>query len=460
MRNVRFAATLVTLATLVVIPGAPRARAESAPAAPAAAAAGARRLSLAEAVSLASANAPLVNLAQQKAAEADAKVVQARAVFLPGLSGSASATNRTFNLEAQGIKFPAAPGQPALQEPIGPVDNVDARLRVTQTLFDLSGWARTRAAGHGARQARAERGTSVEGAAQGAAVAYLRAARAEAVVAARAADEDLSVQLLALAEAQLSAGVSPAIDVTRARTQLATARGQLLVARNQHDRAQIDLARALGLDPTTRFDLADTLSSDLGASTAPLDPASALTLARERRPDLAAERARRAKAGADKLAIAAERLPRVDAAADYGLSGEHGPDAIATRTFSVGLTLPLLDGLRREGRLAEQGSIVRESDIRTRDIEDQIAAEVEGALLDLGSGLEQQSVAREQLALAGQELDEAKDRFASGVAGNIEVINAQVALNRARDADIDTRYVVAAARVALARAAGVADSIR
>src|SRR5256886_3900819 len=57
-------------------------------------------------------------------------------------------------------------------------------------------------------------------AAQAAAVAYLRASRAQAVVAARQADSSIAAELVTLAEAQKAAGVSAAIDVTRARTQL------------------------------------------------------------------------------------------------------------------------------------------------------------------------------------------------------------------------------------------------
>src|SRR6266487_5093058 len=71
------------------------------------------------------------------------------------------------------------------------------------------------------------------------------------LVAARQADSGLAAELVGLAEAQRAAGVSPAIDVTRARAQLATAQGLLLVAKNQLDRGRIDVARALGLDPAT-----------------------------------------------------------------------------------------------------------------------------------------------------------------------------------------------------------------
>jgi len=63
------------------------------------------------------------------------------------------------------------------------------------------------------------------------------------VVTARGADSALAAELVGLAVAQQKAGVSASIDVTRARTQLAEAAGQLVVAENQLDRAKIDLAR-------------------------------------------------------------------------------------------------------------------------------------------------------------------------------------------------------------------------
>ena len=48
---------------------------------------------------------------------------------------------------------------------------------------------------------------------------------------------------------------------------------------------------------------------------------------------------------------------------------------------------------------------------------------------------------------------------AKATSGNIEVIDAQSSLVHARDADIDARFAAAAARVALARAVGVARTL-
>ena len=411
----------------------------------------AKRLSLADAVAMAREATPPVNLARLREREAQARAGQARGVLLPSFGGAASYSTRTFNLATFGLEIPTPPGTPPPANLVGPIDNIDARLKVSQSLFDPSGWARIGAARRGVEQAEADRTNSVELAAQGAAFAYLRAARAQAVVEARTSDLSLARDLLQLAEAQERAGTAPAIEATRARTQVATSQGAVLVARNQLDLATIELARALGLDPMTRLELADTLAADLVRSDVPEDAAS--------RPDLSTERARLAVARSQKSAIGWERVGRIEAAADWGVSGTKSSDAIPTREVSVAWNVPLLDGLRREARIAEQSSVLEESEVRARELRDQIAADVSAALLELASGRDQRDVALERLRLAQQEVDQARARFTAGIAGSLELVNAQSTLARARDADIDARFAVATARVAVAHAAGVARNI-
>jgi outer membrane protein len=411
------------------------------------------RLSFADAVRRAGGEAPAVALASLRTDEADARVGQARAALLPSLSASAGWLNRSFNSRSIGIGFPGVP------ELIGPFNNYDGRVTVTQTLFDWSSVTRVRAASAQADGSRAEHGVTVEGAAQTAAVAYLRAARAQAVVAARQADSSIAVELVTLAQAQKAAGVSAAIDVTRAQTELVRAEGLLIVARNQRARSVIDLARALGLDPATPPELTDTLAGTLGAAELPPSRTALVSAALDNRPDLRAELTRGVAARQAGSAIRAERLPRIGVEADYGVNGLTVPGAISTRQVALSVTLPILDGFRREARASEQDAVVRESEVRERDLRQQIAADVDAALLDLHSADAQQLIAAEQLRLAAEELSQSRQRFKAGVAGNIEVIDAQANLIRARDTDIDARFGAATARVALARAAGVARTL-
>src|SRR5436309_1265824 len=314
---------LVPVLAWLVAMGAPLAAQAPAPTAPSP-----LRLSFADAVRLASGEVPVVALATLRTTEADARVRQARAALLPSLSVSGGWLNRTFNSKSLGIdfSFPLPSGDTAtLPDLIGPFNNYDARFNATQTLFDWSSVKRVRAAGAQADGSRAERGVTVEASVLTAAIAYVRAVRAQAVVGARQADSAIAAELVGLAEAQRAAGVSPAIDVTRARAQLGTAQGRLLVAKNQLDRGRIDVTRALGLDPATPLAFTDSLAPSLGAADVPVQRDSAVGAALAKRAELRAEQARAAAARQTGSAIRAERLPRLEVAADYGVNGKIVP---------------------------------------------------------------------------------------------------------------------------------------
>ncbi len=412
------------------------------------------RLSFADALTRA-AGAPPVTLAALRGDEARGRIREARSPLLPFLTASGSWVNRSFNKDALGITLPTSPGSPS-GKLIGPFDVYDLRIQLNQTLLDFASRARVQAARAQVAGAEADSGVAVEGAVQATALAYLRATRALAVVAARQSDSSLAAELVVLAQAQKDAEVGTQIDVTRARTQLVSSVGALVVARNQLERARIDLARSLGLASDAAIQLTDSLAATLPVATLPSARDSLVALALEQRPDLGVEAARGLAARRSAAAIAAERLPRVTVEADYGANGLSPGDAIGTRQMALQVTVPILDGFRREGRQAEQRAVVRASEVRAEQLRRQVAADVDAARLDLGSAREQQTIALERLSLAQEELTQARERFKAGVVGNIEVIEAQASLVRARDTDIEARFGAAAALVSLARAAGVA----
>ena len=396
---------------------------------------------------------PSVELAGLRTDESRARVTQARSGLLPSVSVGGLWSNRTLNPKSLGFSFP---GLPSL---IGPFDVVDGRVSLQQTVLDFSKLKRVNAAKSQLNASSAEGSAVEETAAQTVAVAYARAVRAQAVVSARRADSALAAELVTLANAQVQAGVSASIDVTRARVQLSESAGRLILASAQLERAKIDLARSLGLATDAAIELTDTLTLQLGEANVPTSRDAAVAQAVAVRPDLAAELARGTAARTAASAISAERLPRLDLAADYGLTGNTAPKSIATRQVGVQITWPILDGFRREGRLAEQKSVAQQSDVRAKDLRQQVAADVDAALLDLRSAAAQQSISGDRLRLAAEEVSQARQRFEAGVAGNIEVINAQESLVRAREADIDARFAGLTAKIALARSVGSARTL-
>jgi outer membrane protein TolC len=417
------------------------------------------RLSFADAIRQATgatqAPPPAVELAGLRTDESRARVTQARSGLLPNISLGGFWANRTLNPKALGFTGKTFP----LPSLIGPFDVVDARAQFEQTLFDFSNLKRVSAAKSAVTASVAEGTATQETSAQNVAVAYARASRAEAVVGARTADSALAAELVKLAISQQQAGVSASIDVTRAKVQLSESAGRVILASSQLERAKIDLARTLGVDPAAPIELTDTLSAALGAADVPAERDAAVAKAVQTRPDLAAEIARGNAARTAVSAISAERLPRLAVAADYGLSGNEWPKSVGTRSVQVQLSWPILDGLRREGRQAEQQAVARESDVRAKDLRQQVTADVDAALLDLRSAAAQQMITGERLRLAAEEVSQARQRFEAGVAGNIEVINAQESLVRAREADIDARFAALLAKISLARSVGSAHTL-
>ena len=422
------------------------------------------RLTIGEAARLAAQQSALAQGAHFRAEQAQARVTQRRAELLPSLSASALQSGRTFNTVTFGISFPAAPGQPPFFNPEGqvegPVNTIDLRGHVQTNLFDYSALARVRSARVAANAASAEAANAADVAAAQAAAAYLRTVRSDAQLIARLADSSLATELLSIARSQLQAGVGVALDVTRAQTQLATVHAQLIAARNERDRARLELRRVLNLSLDTPIELADSLGADVTTGDLAYDEQTATQRALRDRPDLraAAEQLRAARQSVS--AIRSERLPSVSAFGDDGVIGKDLGRVLPTYTYGIQLSVPIFDGFRREGRIEEQEAVARELDVRRRDLEQQAALEVRGALLDLASAREGVEAARERLRFSEQEVAQARERFRAGVAGNADVVTASVSLNAARSQYVDALTALQSARVTLARAEGAITQLR
>jgi outer membrane protein len=334
----------------------------------------------------------------------------------------------------------------------------DFRGQASQTLYDRSANERVRAARANVSAASADVATAAEQAANSAATIYVRSLRGEATLQARIADSALASDLLQIARDQLTAGVGVALDVTRAQSQLATSRSQIIVARNDRDRARLELRRALNIPLDTPIELTDSLDASLATpATAEQD---AVDQAMRTRPDIRAADAQLAAAQQQITAIRATRLPTIGVFGNDGPTGLGFNHLLNTYAYGVQVTWPVFEGGRREGQLQEQEAVTRDIDVRRRDLRQQVALDVRSAMLDLNSAREQVAAARDRQNLAEQEVTQARDRFRAGVAGNADVITALSSLNAARTAVIDALTAYQNARLSLARAEGTVSQLR
>ena len=77
-----------------------------------------------------------------------------------------------------------------------------------------------------------------------------------------------------------------------------------------------------------------------------------------------------------------------------------------------------------------------------------------------GLASEALTASRERLRLAEQEVEQARERFRAGVAGNADVVTAALTLNAARSQYVDVLTALQQVRVSLARAEGAITQLR
>lgn len=419
-------------------------------------------LSLGGAARMAAERTAAPEAARLRVAQANARVRQRRADFLPSVSAAAVDNEHTFNSASFGISFNDPATGRSLFDPngqvLGPVKIWDLRGAVRQNLFDPSAFARLRAAKANAAASGADVGTAAQHAAAIAGMAYVRALGADAQIGARLADSTLAAELLGIARDQVAAGVGIALDVTRAQAQLSVMHSQLIAARAERDRSHIDLGRAVGLPVGTPMTLSDSLFA-LPVSIAAPTEADAVARATRTRSDLLALGEQSVAAERQLDAIRAEVLPALSLFADQGSTGKATQHLLSTYNWGIQLSVPVFDGFRRDGRMDEQRAAMHELDVRRRDLAQQAAADVRVALLDLQAAREQFAAAEERVGLAEQELAQAKDRFRAGVSGNADAITASLALNAARTQVVDARAALQAARVSLGTAQGTVTEL-
>ncbi len=397
-----------------------------------------------------------IQLSGEALKQAQARSAQARSALLPDLAGSFGARNQTVNLAAMGIKFNFPIPGFSLPRLVGPFTTMDARVTGTQTVFDFASIRRFQASKLGVAAAKSDAANVSDAVAAQVARAYLAAVKGDADVEAAEANVALARAVVKQAEDQKAAGTGTGIEITRARVQLANDQQRLLQARNAQRAARLRLLRTMGMRLDTDVQLTGRLE---------YIPVDAVTLEQARaqavreRSDYKAQQEREDTARLSASATRLERAPTVQAFADYGSIGSGFDNALPTRTYGIAVRVPIFDGGRRDARRAEAASQYRQEKARTNDLKEQIELDVRLALDELKSAEEQVQVAKEGLELAGNELAQARRRYDAGVAGSLEVTDAQTRLERARDNQTAALYQYNVARVDLAHAMGDVGSV-
>jgi outer membrane protein TolC len=214
------------------------------------------------------------------------------------------------------------------------------------------------------------------------------------------------------------------------------------------------LEQKFTLADQTAFSGMDTLNLD------GLEPEASIAKARENRADRAAL-SLQTQAGEDEHQAAKDdRLPTIRADVDYGDIGVNVGNSHGTGNAVGTFSFPLFREAQLRGESLYTGAQLDALKAELSDKNAQIDADVREALLDLKASRKQVEVARSNVDLAGEALNEARLIYTSGVSDNLSVTDALASFAQANTVLVASQYQYNMARLSLARALGDAKNYK
>lgn len=385
--------------------------------------------------------------ASEKAA-AGQKLQELQAL-LPTVNGSLREAVMQTDLQAQGLRIP---GIPAI---IGPYGYTDLRGSLSWSLVNVAALQNYLASKHNFEGTRLSAEDARDLVTLTVGNAYLLVISDAARIRSVEAQVDTAKLSLDQAAANHQAGTAPLLDELRARVDYQSLQQALITSENQYAKDKIALARTIGLPLDQRLELTEQAPY---AALENVDADSAVKQALASRKDLQALEQQVMGAEKRRSAATAERYPTLGFQGDYGDIGvnfakSHGTgDALGTLSFPI-FAEPRLRG---DAQLAQ--SQLEQRRAQLNDMRGQINADVRNSILDIQAAAKQVEVAHSNVQLATEVLSEAQQRYAAGVSDNLAVTQAQQSVAQADDRYVSSLYQHNVAKLALARALGVAHT--
>jgi outer membrane protein TolC len=372
--------------------------------------------------------------------------------LLPQVTASPYVADSQINLSEIGLGSFSGISVPLS---IGPFSYFDARLNVTQSLFNAKLINSSRAASQSLKSAEYTFKDARDLVVLAVGYVYLQAIADEARIQTAEAQVATAKALFDQSTDQVNAGTSPAIDGLRAKVELQTRQQQLIQAKNNFAIQKLTVARVIGLAPGQEFEFTDK---------SPYRPFDGITMGEalkrayaSRSDYLAAMTDVRAAEFSRKAAVAGY-YPSLAFSADYGTGGAH--PSTATQVFDVRgtLSIPIFQGNSVHADILQADAKLQQTRERLDNLRAQIDADIRTALLNLQSSEDQVNVARSNIDLAEETLVQSHDRFSAGVTDTVEVVQSQEAVASAHEQYISSLYNFNFAKISLARALGIAEA--
>jgi outer membrane protein TolC len=284
--------------------------------------------------------------------------------------------------------------------------------------------------------------------------AYLQVQASAARVETVRAELDVARELEAQATNRVRSGLAAEIEGLRAAVQRQTSEQRLTVVEANLEKDKLTLARVIGLPNGQPFNISTAAAYQAWTGG---DLTAALHAAQENRADLKSARSAAEASRLSKHAAEWERAPGISFNGYYGSLGPTLGNATTTYAMTATLSVPLFTGGRIRSDIIDASAQLDRKQSEYLDLEGRVDYEVRNAFTDLDAAESAVHVAEKNTRLSQQTLDQARDRFANGVANNLEVVQAQQDVAAATENYISSLFAHNLAKLTLLRAMGLAQ---
>jgi outer membrane protein len=247
-------------------------------------------------------------------------------------------------------------------------------------------------------------------------------------------------------------GIRPEIDLVQAKTDLANARVTLINAQSGYSTAKAQLNRAMGIAQGTDYDVADEGLAPIPGEDGPTD--SLLKQALASRPELVTLQKQTKAAELTVSAIQGAYGPTLSGVGGVSEAGPALDQLGLNWNVGLNLTWPIFQGGLTRGEVREARANVTVAQAQLTQAELGVRFQVEQARLNLRSAKAAIEAARDARENAQERLRLAEGRYEAGVGSIIELDDAAVAALSAGAQLVQAEYNLSSARAALLSALG------
>jgi outer membrane protein len=291
-------------------------------------------------------------------------------------------------------------------------------------------------------------------------VAYYDVLLAQQQIVVNEASVNLLTSELEDQQRRFAAGTVPRFNVLRAEVAVANARPDLFRARNAYRIAKNGLSNLLGYDLPRQVwdDVPLQLTDKLEAPPYSIDLPAAIAQALANRTELGALRKAEQLQAENVISAGAGNKPSLQAFAGYGwhnsqFSTDPGNE-LDGWNFGGQVSWDIFDGMLTRGKIEQAQALHAKTETQLADTSRRIELEVRTAYSTFGEArevLESQEKVQEE---ADEALRLARARAEAGTGTQLDVLDAETSLTRARTTQIQAVHDYAVARARLERAIG------